>query len=821
MLRNAALFLCLLFVAQLFSLERALVRIPNANRALLEQFQLEDADIAAFKDGEYLDLVYPVSDLPLLQQEHPALIIRSTEAMMKANLGSRDIPGYRTYQEMLDDIYQLEALNPSLVQIEVIGSGWGKQYSQAGLPAYQGFEHDIHAIKLSANVSVEEDEPAFYFIGAHHAREPISMEVCIAILEHLVDGYGIDPQITSILDSSQIWFVPLMNPDGRKIVLDQTDVWWRKNVLDNNENGIIDIANYGYGMDGVDINRNYSHMWGNISASNDPYSVTYHGSEPFSEPETSALKTLLESRRFLAGISYHTYGEWVLYPYGYASNLISPDAEELSQLATNMANTIGGVTGGFYTASPSYGLYPVSGSFDDWSYGTRGTFSYTIEMADQFIPPASQVPLIIQNHFMAAKALLMRKNNKTLTGHISDASSGNPVRALIYVEGIDNHYLPRADYLSDLEFGAYWRFLPVGTHTVRIVCEGYLPQSHEIVITGLGQTVLDVALEPATTVTQIIRVVDDISNPLSGAGIQLNDFAPILCDENGELMLSNFLAGEYRVRISHPGYSSLDTRILLDGSNKQFRLTGDAVILENFESGSLNWQLDDWGLTNSESVSGSYSLSDSPTGNYQIDLNNAATLNSELDLSEAQSFNVKFMAKWDINPDGDHVIFGYFPLYGTERTIHVFQGAQDWTAFDFDLSYLCGSVVKLFFRINSNESGNADGIYIDDFAVYASSEYLPNHDLVCPPLNISYGPNPFHNSITIDTSKNQLQNLDLEIYNLRGQKVFSKKSLTADATSFTWDGRDLSGNELASGIYFLRLQSPEGSITSRKILKLK
>jgi len=313
MVRKLSLTFILLFILLcLAARERVLVRIPEASPALLREYQLAGADIAAFCEAQYLDLVWPQDELDQLRERHHDLVIRATEDQIINNLHSRDIPGYRTYQEMVDELYYLESQYPGLLQLEVIGNGWGKQYAQQGLPNYQSFSHDLYALKLSANVEQNEDEPAFYFIGAHHAREPLSMEVCMGILQHLLDGYGIDPEITAILNSSQIWFVPLMNPDGHKLVLDQTDIWWRKNLRDNNDNGNIDTANYGSGLDGVDINRNYSHEWGYISASDNPFDVTYHGPNPFSEPETTALKALLESRRFLAGISYHTYGEWVV-----------------------------------------------------------------------------------------------------------------------------------------------------------------------------------------------------------------------------------------------------------------------------------------------------------------------------------------------------------------------------------------------------------------------------------------------------------------------------------------------------------------------------
>lgn len=822
--KTAVTLISLLFLITLFANERVLIRIPNADAALLQKYQSMDADIAAFHDGEYLDLVWPVENLEQLRAQHPALSIRSTEAEIKANLSSRDIPGYRNYQQMLDEIYMIQALHPSLVQIEVIGAGWGKDYAQQGLPAYQDFDHDIHAIKVSSNVSQIEDEPAFYFVGEHHAREPISMEVCVAILQHLVDGYGFDPQITGILDSSQVWIVPLLNPDGHKIVIDQTDIWWRKNIRDNNDNGSIDMVSLGNGFDGVDLNRNYGHMWGNISASDDPYSALYHGPNPFSEPETIAFKALLEAHPFVAGISYHTYGEYVLYPYGYAHYLNAPDCDELSALAIAMASSIPRQATGTYLAMPSFALYPVSGSLDDWAYGALGIFPYTIEMASQFIPPAAQVPGIVQNHLTAAKTLLTRKDSKTLCGHITDATTGAPLRAMIFVDGIDDHYLPRATYYSSSTFGSYWRFLPAGTHHVRYVADGYLAQNYNLEITETGQTVCDVALQAAPTISQSFRITDDIGGPIADA-ILTTDGNTFHSDAAGNILLENIPAGDYQLRISAVGYTSINRITSLLGSDLEFTLTANPIFMDGFEQGIANWVTSGtWGISNQAAYSGTMSLSNSPAGSFARDMYSDCHTVQAIDLSGYEQVNLQFVAQLTTANDGGYFSVGYqLPGSDMVNTIELIRGNPDWTHFDLDLSFLAGQSITLYFTFRSVGNHTADVIYIDDVWLFGSSSYLPADDPVAPPLALSYGPNPFVHELKIDLGKQNMQDFSIEIYNLRGQKVigFSKKSLTSDASSVIWNGRDFRGREVASGIYFLRLKTADGRTASRKILKIK
>ena len=222
-------------ISFLFALpERQVARIDNPSPAVAERFLKTDMDIAAYIPGRYLDLVADNEALDALRAEFPHIRVTQTEQQLKDNLrGNRDIAGYHTYAQMVAELDSLQALYPGLMATSIIGSGWGASYAAENLPAYLDFDHDIWAVKLSANVSQTEDEPAFYFVGDHHAREPLSTEVCLGIINYLLQNYGTDPVVTQIMNTSEVWVVPLINPDGHKIVVSQTDVWWRKNIRDN------------------------------------------------------------------------------------------------------------------------------------------------------------------------------------------------------------------------------------------------------------------------------------------------------------------------------------------------------------------------------------------------------------------------------------------------------------------------------------------------------------------------------------------------------------------------------------------------------------
>jgi hypothetical protein len=812
---------------------RFVARINNPTSDSYFRFSNQGFDICSYHPGKHLDLLLNDALYRQLKQEFPSLHVTQTEAQLKANLVSqtKDIPGYRSYQTMVDELMQLQAQYPSLVQVVSIGDSWGAQYAAQQLNAYQSFNHQIWAVKVSDNVQLTEDEPAFYFVGEHHAREPISTETVMGILVHMLEGYGVDPFVTEHINTSEIWFVPLLNPDGHKIVIGQTDVWWRKNLFDNNANHTIDIDNWGNGLDGVDLNRNYGYEWGYISASGDPYSVTYHGTSPFSELETQAFRNLLESRQFIAGISYHSYGQYVLYPFGYMNSIISPDAVEMQALANLMASTIPTQSGtGTYTPMPSYSLYPVSGSSDDWAYGTRGIFAYTIEMAEEFIPPAAVMTNIAQNNITASQILLSRKNSKILKGHVTDAITGEPLVAMIFVEGIDDDPLKTNQSYSDAAYGAYYRFLPEGLHSVKYICPGYITETRNQPIANTGATIDNIALLPAEPLDLQVVINDQAGNALSGATMCFRDagLPNYVTNEQGIIDIPGFMSGIYRITISYPGYESLQRMESISSPNLIFTLSSSPQLTEGFELDLSAWQVSgNWGRSTSQHYNGSYSLTDSPSGNYPNDLSSTCRLIQPLNLQGVLNANIQFYAKYSIALDGDYCMLSYSTNGNIWKYLAGFTGVSDWQLFSYNLNHLIGNNVYLRFTMSSGSSGNADGIYIDDFMVFTSS--IPtsvNEELLpVPAISLSSYPNPFNGklNININAPKAGIAPLNLSVYNLKGQKVreLLNGSLPRGKHSLVWDGKDGSANACANGIYFIRLTQANQPLKTLKTVLLK
>ena len=281
-------------------------------------------------------------------------------------------------------LQRMASQHPDLAALEVIGQ------------SLQG--RDIYALRLSDDAgTIDLAEPAVLVIGCHHAREWISVEVPLYFADYLLDNYGQVGAVTRLLNYSEVWIVPVLNPDGFQYSW-TTDRWWRKNRRDN-----------GDGTWGVDINRNYGYMFGGDGASDDPSAETYHGPGAFSEPETGALRDLMNGttfgRTFVGGLSYHNYSQVILFPWGYTTDPVA-NFDEYDAISGYMADLINASHSDpqydYLAGQAAATLYNTNGDFTDWAQGELGVMAMTVEVRPSGPPyfelPAEEiVPTCVEN----------------------------------------------------------------------------------------------------------------------------------------------------------------------------------------------------------------------------------------------------------------------------------------------------------------------------------------------------------------------------------------------------------------------------------------
>ena len=288
---------------------------------------------------------------------------------------------YHDYAEMVAEIQQAATDHPAIFSLFSMGS------------SYEG--RTIWAGKISDNVGTDENEPEVLFTHHQHAREHLTVEMALYTLGILTNEYGTTQQITDLVNSREIWMVFDMNPDGGEYdIATGTYRSWRKNRQPNSGSSAV----------GTDLNRNWNYRWGCCGGSSGTFSSeTYRGAAPFSAPETTVVSNFVNSRviggdqQITVAIDFHTYGELVLWPYGYTftdvpSDMTLDDHNVLVTMGQAMAATNG------YTPEQASDLYITDGTINDWLYGVHRIMNYTFEMypvtsgQGGFYPPDEVIP---------------------------------------------------------------------------------------------------------------------------------------------------------------------------------------------------------------------------------------------------------------------------------------------------------------------------------------------------------------------------------------------------------------------------------------------
>lgn len=241
-------------------------------------------------------------------------------------------------------------------------------------------------------------KPAAAFLGTHHAREHLSTEVPLLLARWLVENAK-EPRVRKLLETRDVYILPLINPDGAEFdVATGQYRWHRKNMAKNAD-----------GSTGVDLNRNYDFRFGGEGASDSPGSDTYHGPAAFSEPESRAVRDFVSALPNLKMmVSYHTFSELVLYPWGGVDEPIS-DGRALAAYKA-MAQKMAGWTG--YTPQQSSDLYVATGDTCDWAWGSKGVFCFTFELTPRsqwqggFYPGAGAIQTTFQKNVEPALYLI-------------------------------------------------------------------------------------------------------------------------------------------------------------------------------------------------------------------------------------------------------------------------------------------------------------------------------------------------------------------------------------------------------------------------------
>ena len=377
-------------------------------------------------------------------------------------------PSYHTYATLTSELQSIASSRPDLVRLTSLGQ------------TVQGRE--LWMMKISDNPALSEDEPATRFIAAMHGDEVVGKEILVGLIHYLLDNYGSVPRVTSLVNNTEIWILPSMNPDG-------TELGQR------------------YNAHNVDINRNFPDQF------TDPTDTTTGR-----EPEVQAVMNWGYSHSVNLSANYHG-GELIAnYPYdgtanGQAVYSICPDDVPFVSLARTYADRNPSMFANNSDSSFWNGIcngadwYVVRGGMQDWNYVWRGTWDITLEIGTKW-PAASTLPSYWDENLEAMLSYLERVQ-QGVRGIVTDAVSGAPLRATIKVQGNS------AAIYSDPDVGDYHRLLLPGSYTLEVSAAGHVTELlRDVVVPNTGGAVRrDVALRPTD-----VNLQESSYKVLDGAG---------------------------------------------------------------------------------------------------------------------------------------------------------------------------------------------------------------------------------------------------------------------------------------------------------------
>jgi hypothetical protein len=390
---------------------------------------------------------------------------------------------YPTYDAYIAMMNQYAIDYPDLCQIVNIGT------------SVQG--RQLLFAKISTNINVEENEPEVQFSSTMHGDETTGYVLMLRLINYLLSNYGTDPQVTRLLDSTEVWINPLANPDGTY------------HGGNNSVNGA-----WRYNANGIDLNRNFP----------DPAAGPHPDGQAW-QPETAAMMNFFAAHSFTISANYHGGAEVVNYPwdtwarlhadndwYFSISRAFADSCHVYSGYNGYMTDLNNGVTNG-------YAWYRVTGGRQDYMTYFMGGRETTIELSHTKLLPAGQLPTY-WNYNKVSILNYLENSLYGIRGLVSDANNGAPLAAVINIVG---HDIDSARVFTDPDVGDYHRMLSPGTYTVNVTSPGYYPQTFSgVSVTGYHSTYLDIPMTPLSNEPDLVYQSNDAGELDPGDSVSMH-----------------------------------------------------------------------------------------------------------------------------------------------------------------------------------------------------------------------------------------------------------------------------------------------------------
>jgi carboxypeptidase T len=736
-----------------------------------------DVDHGTYKKGTFVENDFSISELELVKAEglKVEVLIENVSAFyaeqgrnlfsgIEKNINCSSLPGaeyspivpsnfqlgsyagYYTTQEMFDILASMRTQYPNLIS---------EPAAVSDTLTHEG--RSIYYWRISDNPSVQQSKPRVLYTSLIHAREPGSLSQTLFFMWYLLENYGTDPEVTYLIDNTELYFVPMINPDG-----------YAHNESTNPNGGGMHRKNrnlaHGTTNRGVDLNRNFSYEWGTTGVSFNGNSDTYPGTGPFSEPETQNMKKIAETWGISFAFNAHTYSKLLLYPIGATVAELADDHDYFHAYSQEMVIHNG------YDAIKSSGLYPASGDSDDYMYKDHGIFAITPEVGAAFWSPQSEIlgdcidmlyPNIVMAHlphvYGVAKDLNESIYMTSLTGEI------------------DYSIMRLGQTAGDLEVS----ITPL---------QGMLAVSPAIVHTdleildieyGMIEYTLDNTLEYGDLITYVINVDnglwvkrDTITKIFGMATLQFSDNAQNADNWTGDFALTteDFVSAPHSFTDSPFGNYAANAN-----ENYVFNQTVD---LTQATSAAVRFHAK-WHIEN-----------DWDYVQFQVSTDNGMTWEAQC----GKYTNPGVTNSGNSQPVGE-------PLY---------DGLQsDWVLEEINLSDYLGEQIRLRFILRSDGFVQYDGFYFDNFELMYN---LPDDVSVSEESKQAFALFPNPASDIVKLAFPNIVSGEVQIIDLAGKRIFSTRM------SESGNYLEINIQQLMAGVYQVLFTDNSGTVSTQRLV---